>query len=310
MYDLAIIGGGPAGAAAGVYAARKKLKTVLIAEKIGGQSVDSMDIQNWIGTVSLPGPGLAESLEKHLKAYASDVLALATDQRAQKIEKTAEGFAITTEPGKSFEAHAILIATGSRRRKLKAEGAEEFDGKGIVYCASCDAPLFAGRDVVVVGGGNAGFETAMQLTEYATHITLLEREASYKADPVTVDRVLKHEKVTAVTQAEITKISGTKFVEGVTYKDLATGKEHALTVGGVFVEIGQIPNAEFAKGLIEMNEFGNIMIDPKTQQTSVPGIWAAGDVTDVLYHQNNIAAGDAVRALEDIYVHLKTKGEM
>ncbi len=189
MYDLAIIGGGPAGVAAGVYAARKKLKTVLIAEMIGGQSMDSVDIQNWVGTQHISGMGLAKQLEMHLHAYAADVVDIKLGERAQKVEKTEGGFSITTPKG-SYQAKAVLIATGGSRRKLEVPGAKEFENKGLTYCASCDGPLFADQDVVVVGGGNAGFETASQLLAYCKSVTLISRSDFSRADAATAEAVL------------------------------------------------------------------------------------------------------------------------
>ena len=307
IYELAILGGGPAGTAAGIYAARKKLKSVIIAEEFGGQSKVSVDIQNWIGTPSISGAKLASDLKTHLDTYAEGVLDIKEGSKVKSLVKNGEEFVITTDSGDEYRAKAVLISTGSRRRKLPAKGAAEFDGKGIVYCASCDAPLFQGMDVVVVGGGNAGFETASQLTEYATSIKLLEYGDSFKADKITVEKVLKHEKIEAMTNVEIQEVKGETMVKSVVYKDLKTDEIHELSVGGVFVEIGQIPNTEYAEGLVDMNERKQIKIDPTNQQTSEKGIWAAGDNTDVLYNQNNIAAGDAVRAIEDIYVHTKAR---
>jgi len=307
VYELAILGGGPAGAAAGVYAARKKLKSVIIAEEFGGQSKVSVDVQNWIGTPSISGTKLADDLKAHLEAYADGILDIKEGSKVSGLAKDHEEFVITTDSGDEYRAKAILIATGSRRRKLQVPGAEEFDGKGIVYCASCDAPLFAGMDVVVVGGGNAGFETASQLTEYAKSIKLFNHSDSFKADKITVDKVNESDKVELFNNIEIQEIKGDKLVKSVVYKDIKTGEENEIPVGGVFVEIGQIPNTEYAKGLVDITDYGQIKIDPRNQQTSVKNIWAAGDNTDVLYHQNNIAAGDAVRAIEDIYVHLKTR---
>lgn len=194
-----------------------------------------------------------------------------------------------------------------RRRKLEVPGAEEFDNKGLTYCASCDGPLFDGQDTVVIGGGNAGFETAAQLLAYAKSVTLLHRHEEYKADPITVEKVLSHENMTGIPNAVPTEVFGEKFVSGIKYKDNATGEEKTLPVAGVFVEIGVVPNTDFVKGAVELDEYNRITIDPWTQETSTPGIWAAGDCTNIHYHQNNISAGDAVRALEDIYVTLKTK---
>src|SRR5579872_2625678 len=192
MYDLAIIGGGPAGVAAGVYAARKRLKTIFLAEMIGGQSTDSQDIQNWIGTPTIAGLALATSLATHLRTYADDIVELHIGERADKIEKSAGGFSISTATG-AYEARAVLIATGGSRKKLEIPGAAEFENKGLTYCASCDGPLFAGQDVVVIGGGNAGFETAAQLLAYCKSVTLVHRNSTFaKADPATVTSVLKH----------------------------------------------------------------------------------------------------------------------
>jgi len=306
-YDLAILGGGPAGVAAGVYAARKRMQSIIIAKDFGGQSKVSLDVQNWIGTPHISGTDLARTLKQHLDTYAEGALAIKEGQKISNIEQISDGFRIETENGEMYDAQTVLIATGSRRRKLDVPGAEEFDGKGIVYCASCDAPLFKGKDVVVIGGGNAGFETASQLTEYANTVTLLEHGGAFKADSITVEKVLRNDKVTAITEAEVTAVRGDKFVNAIAYKDLKTDEEKEIATGGVFVEIGQIPNTDFAKELLERDDYNHIKIDPKTQQTTQPGIWAAGDCTDVLYHQNNIAAGDAVRAIEDIYVNLKTR---
>ncbi|MBX2866699.1 FAD-dependent oxidoreductase [Candidatus Kaiserbacteria bacterium] len=307
MYDLIIIGGGPAGVAAGVYASRKQLKSLLITKEFGGQSVVSEDIQNWIGTPHISGADLAKTFEEHLKEYAGDIVTIKEGALVSDIEKTDEGFEVTTDDGEVHKSTAVLVTTGSGRRKLEVPGAEEFDNKGLTYCASCDGPLFAGQDVVVVGGGNAGFETAAQLLAYAKSVTLLHRSAEFKADPVTVEKVLAHENMTALTNAEPTEILGESFVNGVKYKDIESGEEKTLDVSGVFVEIGVVPNTGFLKDVVELDAYNRIEIDPWTQKTNTPGIWAAGDCTNVRYHQNNISAGDGVRALEDIYVTLKAK---
>lgn len=304
MYDLAIIGGGPAGVAAGVYAARKRLRTVFVTESFGGQSIDSMGIENWIGTVSIPGPDLAKALEAHLRAYADGFVDIKTGSRVQNISKTGDGFRVSTS-GENFEAKTVLIATGSSRRKLEIKGAAEFENKGITYCASCDGPVFAGMDVAVIGGGNAGFETAAQLLAYAKSVTLLHRGTSYKADAVTVEKVLSHPNMKGLLNVEPVEAKGDKFLSALVYKD-ASGELVELPVSGIFVEIGLLPATGFAKEVLELNEVGQIKTDPRTGRTETLGIWAAGDCTDTLYHQNNIAAGDAVRALEDIYLYVKT----
>ena len=309
MYELAIIGGGPAGAAAAVYAARKQIKTILIAESFGGQSVDSNDIQNWIGTPHISGVDLAKSLKAHVKEYAGEIIDVHEGERATKIEKIeGDGFLVTT--GKDiYKTMTVLVATGGSRRKLDVTGAREFEGKGITYCASCDGPFFAGMDVVVIGGGNAGFEAAAQLLAYCKSVTLLSR-SDFKADPMTVESVLKNPNMKAIPHAVPTEIKGDKMVESISYRTNSPFVDNAtIPVQGIFVEIGHIPATSFVESIVELNDEKKIVIDHKTQRTSEPGVWAAGDCTDTLYHQNNIAAGDAVKALEDIYQELqKIKG--
>lgn len=304
MYDLAIIGAGPAGSAAAVYAARKLIKTVLIADSFGGQSIDSPEIENWIGTEKISGVDLAKSLESHVKAYAKDVVDVQLGDLAEMVSKTENGFSIKTKKGETYEAKTVLVATGGVRKKLDVPGAEQFDNKGLTYCASCDGPLFSGQDVAVVGGGNAGFETAAQLLAYTKSVTLLQRRDAYAADPVTVEKVLSHPNMKGILNAETTEVLGDKFVSGLKYKDKSSGEIVELPVSGIFVEIGMLPATSFVKDLVDTDEYNRIMVDCKNQKTSHVGIWAAGDCTNELYHQNNIAAGDGVKALEDIYLYL------
>ncbi len=306
MYELIIIGGGPAGISAGVYASRKQLKTLFVTKDWGGQSTVSTDIQNWIGTPSLSGDALAKSLRVHLETYAGEHVTISDKALASGVEQIDGGFRVTLENGTTHETKAILIASGSRRRQLTATGAAEFEHKGLTYCASCDGPLFSGQDVIVVGGGNAGFETAAQLLAYTQSVTLLQHTDTYKADPVTVEKVLAHPNMRGIRNATTTEIFGSKFVEGLRYQD-ASGTIITLPATGIFVEIGMLPNTDFVKDVVPLDAYGRVEIDPWTQKTSVPGIWAAGDCTNVKYHQNNISAGDGVRALEDIYVTLRTK---
>lgn len=313
-YDLIIIGGGPAGAGAAVYAARKRLRTLFITAEWGGQSVVSEQIYNWIGTPSLSGNELAENFKKHVLANTGTSQTLEVKESEKVISITDVGrptsdtlFSVKSESGEEFLTKTVLIASGSGRRKLQAKNADRLEHKGLTYCASCDGPLFADMDVAVIGGGNAGFESAAQLLAYCKSVTLLHRSDSFRADEVTVEKVLKNPKMKAIKNIEILEIQGDKFVEGIVYKEKNTGKEVELKVSGIFVEIGQIPNTGFAKDIVPLDEIGRIKIDARTQKTEVSGIWAAGDCTNVLYHQNNIAAGDAVRALEDIYLHIHTK---
>ncbi|MBX4215545.1 FAD-dependent oxidoreductase [Candidatus Parcubacteria bacterium] len=304
MHDLIIIGAGPAGTAAGVYASRKKLKTLLLAYELGGQSVVSPDIQNWIGTPSISGTDLAASFKKHLDAAGKGTLTFKDGEKVTALKKEGDHFTISTEAGHSYETKTVFVASGSGRRKLDVPGAEKLEHKGITYCASCDGPLFDGQDVAVVGGGNAAFETAAQLLAYVKSVTLLNHSPGFKADPVTVEKVLAHPNMKAIDNSDVVEVKGDKFVSSLVYKNNSTGETKEIPVTGVFVEIGQTPNTAFAKGFLDFDPYGRIKIDPRTQMTSVEGVWAAGDATDVLYHQNNIAAGDAVRAIEDLYLHL------
>ncbi len=307
MYDLIILGGGPAGISAGVYASRKQLKTLFITKDWGGQSTVSTDIQNWIGTPSISGNDLASSFRTHLETYAKEHVEIVSGVIATKLEKTTDGYTVTLSNEATYSARAILISTGSNRRRLSIPRADEFEHKGVTYCASCDGPIFAGQDVVVIGGGNAGFETAAQLLAYAKSVTLIQRSSSYKADPVTVEKVLSHPNMTGILNADIKAVEADKFVSGLTYTDLTTGEDHTLPVTGIFVEIGMIPNTDFVSEIVDRDEYNRIKIDPWTQKTSATNIWAAGDCTNVRYHQNNISAGDGVKALEDIYVTLRAK---
>ena len=306
MYDLVIVGGGPAGVAAGIYASRKKLKTVLIAESFGGQSAVASEIQNWIGTISISGKELADNLEKHLKAYANDSVEIKDGEKAELVEDSDGGFLVKTDAGE-YKTKTVFVASGSHRRKLDVTGAKEFENKGISYCASCDGPLFDGKNVSVIGGGNSAFETAAQLLAYCESVTLLNRSSEFRADPITVKKVLQNPKMKSILNAHLAEIKGDKFVKSLVYANGESKKKIELKTDGVFVEIGLIPTVEFVKDLVGLDKWNHIIVDPKNQRTTVNGVWAAGDCTNGLYHQNNIAAGDAVKALEDIYLYLRAK---
>jgi len=276
----------------------------LIAEVIGGQSTDSQDIQNWIGTPHIPGLDLAKALEAHLREYASDVLDIKLSERVSAVTKNGETFSIQT--GKqTYEAKTVLVATGGSRKKLEVPGAAEFENKGVTYCASCDGPLFGGQDVAVVGGGNAGFETAAQLLAYCKSVTLIHRHDHFdRADAATVNAVLAHPNLKVLKDSEPVEVKGGPFVKSIVVKN-KSGEMTEVSVAAVFVEIGMTAATQFVKDLVALDEWGKIKVDGKSQRASVPGVWAAGDCSDGLYHQNNIAAGDAVKALEDIYFYLK-----
>ena len=303
-YELAVVGGGPAGAAAAIYAARKRLKTIFITSEWGGQSTVSTDVQNWIGTPSISGAELAKALRAHVEAYAGEWLTIVSPALATGLTASDEGVEITTNKG-AFQAKVALVTTGANRRKIEVPGAAEYDQKGLTYCASCDGPLFADKDVAVIGGGNAAFETALQLLAYCKTVTLFNRTETFKADAISVSAALAHPNMRVIKNSEIVAVEGVQFVTGLRWKDSKTNKEELLPVEGIFVEIGLIPNTEWTGTVVEKNEIGQVKVSPLTHQTSHPKIWAAGDCTDGLYHQNNIAAGDAVKALEDIYMHLR-----
>ena len=302
MYDLIIAGGGPAGVSAGIYAARKKIKTLLVTDSFGGQSVVSADIQNFIGIKSISGFELAKMMEEHLRAQED--IEIIDDDLIAKVKKTDEGFKVTTQKNQIFETKALLICSGSHRRKLKVPGEKEFDSKGVAYCSTCDAPLFKDKVVAVVGGGNAGLEAIIDLLSYAKKVYILQRSEALKGDLVTREKIQKDQRVEVLTLAETTEIFGNEFVTGLRYKDSRSGDIKELKLDGVFVEIGSEPNSDFVKDLVKLNDYKEIVVDHKTQKASLPGIWAAGDVCDVFYKQNNISMGDAVKAVLNIYDYL------
>jgi alkyl hydroperoxide reductase subunit F len=307
VYDLIIIGGGPAGAAATVYAARKQLKTAIIFGEWGGQSQISETIYNWIGIKEISGQQLAQDLKNHALSYVGPFLDSYDNQKVASIVKNGNNtFTVSTDAGKSFNTLSVLVCSGSSRRKLVAENADKYEHKGITYCSTCDGPVFTGQDVIVVGGGNAGMEAVLQLSAYCKSVTIIHRNPEFKADKITVEKTLAKPNVKSIMNADITRVDGETFVKSLTYKDKATGIETTLSTGGIFVEIGQIPNSDFVKDLLPLTPVNNIIVDPTNQRTPVMGIWAAGDVTNGLYHQNNIAAGDAVKAIEDIYQFVQT----
>ena len=306
MYDLVIVGGGPAGVAAGVYAARKKMKTVIVTDSFGGQSIVSADIQNWIGEKSISGFDLAQKMEAHLRSQEG--IEIVDGDLVTEIKETEPfRFSVATKNGKKFETRAVLLVSGSRRKKLGVPGEKELEGKGVVYCSICDAPLFGGKDVTVVGGGNSGLEAVRDLLPYAKEIYLLHHRSELKGDKETQEKVLKSN-VHVVLNAETQSVDGNGKVEGLTYKDLQTGETKKLPVQGVFVEVGLLPNSEIVKGLVDLNQMGAVAINFQTQAASRPGIWAAGDVADSLYRQNNISMGDAVKAVLNIYDTLHARG--
>lgn len=301
-YQVAIVGGGPAGVAAAVYAARKQLRTVMVADSFGGQSAVSADIHNWIGTPSISGTQLADNLKTHVLAYPEIAL---HETRVTEITDDGKLFTLTFSNGQSAQAERLLLATGAHYKRLGVPGEDQFEGKGVVYCATCDAPLFRNLEVAVVGGGNAGIEAVVDLIPYAAKIYLLDRSGELKGDAITQKTALASEKVVRVPNVTTLAIEGEKMVSGIRYRDNVTNEEKVLPVNGVFVEIGSVPNSDLVKELVKLNEHGQVITDATTQRTSHPRIWAAGDLTDGKHKQNNIAAGDAIKALLDLYDEAK-----
>lgn len=305
MYELIILGGGPGGSAASVYSARKQLKSAIITNEFGGQSIVSELIYNWIGTPEISGQDLANNLKEHVLYYKGPFLDIIEGEKIISINKNENIFTVKSLSGKEFTSKAILVTTGSGRRKLVAENADKYEHKGITYCASCDGPLYNDQDVLVIGGGNAAFETAAQLLAYCKSVTLIHRSDNFRADEITIKKLTENPKFKIIKNADITRVDGEQFVSSLTYTNKITGKEHVINSTGIFVEIGQTPNIDFVKNLVKLDENNKIIVDPMNQASSVEGVWAAGDCTNGRYHQNNIAVGDAIKAVEDIYIWIQ-----
>ncbi len=300
LYDTVIIGGGPAGAAAAVYAARKKLKTLVITEAFGGQSKVSASIQNWIGEVSLSGLELAEKLKKHVEAQKG--IEIRIPERVVDVTQGADCiFEVKTKESHTYRSKTVIVCSGGRHRRLGIPGEEKFEGRGLAFCSTCDAPFYNGLDVAVVGSGNAALETVIDLIPYARKIYLLIRSERTKGDPVTEEKVRALSKLQIISNVEVQEIRGDQSVSGLRYKDKKTGEVKELAVGGVFVQIGLSANSEFIRSLVDTNQAGEVIVEHRTGQTSKKGIFAAGDVTDDPFKQNNISAGDGVRAALSAY---------
>lgn len=314
LYDVVIIGGGPAAIGAAVYTARKKLKTLLIADSFGGQSIVSDDIQNWIGEVHITGFDLAKKLEAHVRNY-SDFVEIKTERvvevkaiKCATTEPRVCDFEIKTNQGNIYFGKTIIVASGARRRELGVPGEAQFKGKGVAYCSTCDAALFPNKKVAVVGGGNAGLEAVQDLLKYASEIYLLTNGAQLTGDPVTVEEIKKDPKLKEVIyNAQILEVLGDTLVTSLRFKDVKTNEDKTLGVQGVFVEIGSVPNSEMVKDLVQLDDHKQIMINFQHARTSHPGIFAAGDVTDDPYKQNNISVGDGVRAALAAQAYLQNR---
>lgn len=302
MYDLIIIGGGPAGISAGIYAARQKLKTLLIAKSFGGQMArKAVLIANYPGFKEISGLELIQKFVEHLKAQKIEI----AQESVGKIKKENKYFSISTEKGKIFQAKAVIITSGADPRPLEVPREKEFIGKGVSYCTACDGPLFADKVVAVVGGGNAGFEAGLFLARYAKKIYILEFNPVIKADEINQKLAKESGKIDIITSAVLKEIKGKNFVESIIYQDSLSKKIINLEVRGVFVEIGSIPATSFVKDLVEFNEKDEIKVNPQTNMSKTPGLFAAGDVTDVKYKQIVIAAGEGAKAALAAYNYLE-----
>lgn len=312
IYDLIIIGGGPTAMSAGIYAARKKLKTLLLARELGGQQmIEGYLIENYLGYSKIPGIELVQKFTEHLKKFDKKISAGNYDLKIKegeavfKIEKKDNKILVFTEKGQ-YEAKALIIATGKRQRILDVPGARQFEGKGITYCATCDAPLFRDKIVAVVGAGDAGQDTAWQLTQYAKKVYIINKYPELRGSNIALQEKLKASKKVEIIGSVLPKeVVGDKFFRELIYFNLETKKEGRIKIDGIFVEIGSIPVTDFLNGLLELNQKGEIIIDHKTCATSTDGIFAAGDVTDVPYKQIIISAGEGAKAALSAYEYLK-----
>ena len=309
-FDVLVVGGGPAGASAAIYAARKGIRTGIVAERFGGQTLDTLAIENYISVLETDGPKFAAALEAHARAYDVDIMNL---QRAEALIPAAEpgGLAeVKLANGGSLKAKTVILSTGARWRNVNVPGEAEYKNKGVAYCPHCDGPLFKGKDVAVIGGGNSGIEAAIDLAGVVKHVTVIEFMPELKADAVLVRKLHSLPNVTVHTNAQTTEITGVNSagvnsgkVTGLRYKDRATGAEHLVPLAGVFVQIGLVPNTEWLKGTVELSKHGEIVVDARGQ-TSVPGVFAAGDATTVPYKQIIIAAGEGAKAALAAFDHL------
>jgi len=290
-YDVLVVGGGPAGASAAIYAARKGIRTGIVAERFGGQVMDTMSIENFISMKYTEGPKLVASLEEHVKEYGIDVMNL---QRATRLEKK-DLVELELENGAVLKTKSLILSTGARWRNIGVPGELEFKNKGVAYCPHCDGPLFEGKRVAVIGGGNSGVEAAIDLAGLVKHVTVLEFAPELKADAVLQDRLASLPNVTVVANAQTKEITGTDKVNGITYVERETGAEHHVELEGVFVQIGLVPNTDWLGEIIERNKFGEILVD-RHGATNIPGVFAAGDCTDSAYKQIIISMGSGATA--------------
>ena len=302
-FDVLVVGGGPAGAAAAIYAARKGIRTGVAAERFGGQVLDTMAIENFISVKETEGPKLARALEEHVREYEVDIMNL---QRASQLIPAGDDglHRVQFENGGELKAKTLILATGARWREMNVPGEQEYRGRGVAYCPHCDGPLFKGKRVAVIGGGNSGVEAAIDLAGIVAHVTLLEFGEELRADAVLQRKLNSLPNVRVLKMAQTTEVMGDgQKVTGLVYKDRTSEEMHSVELEGIFVQIGLLPNSEWLKGTLELSRFGEIIVDAKGQ-TSIPGVFAAGDVTTVPYKQIVIAVGEGAKASLSAFDHL------
>jgi alkyl hydroperoxide reductase subunit F len=299
-FDVLIIGGGPAGAAAAVYAARKGIRTGVASERFGGQVLDTMDIENFISVTKTDGPKFAAALEEHVRSYEVDIMNL---QRARALLPGPDLIEVQLENGASLKSRTVILSTGARWRNINVPGEQEFKNKGVAYCPHCDGPLFKGKRVAVIGGGNSGVEAAIDLAGIVGHVTLIEFDTALRADAVLQRKLKSLANVEVITNAQTTEITGDQKVNGLVYRDRATAQLNTVPLEGVFIQIGLVPNTDWLQGVVELSKHGEIVVDARGQ-TSVRGVFAAGDATTVPYKQIIIAAGDGAKAALSAFDHL------
>ncbi|WP_153115599.1 alkyl hydroperoxide reductase subunit F [Rhodocyclus tenuis] len=302
-FDVLVVGGGPAGAAAAIYAARKGIRTGVVAERFGGQVLDTLGIENFISVKETEGPKLAMALEQHVREYPVDIMNL---QRAEALQAGADGgpLEVRLQSGAVLKSKTVILATGARWREMNVPGEAEYRTRGVAYCPHCDGPLFKGKRVAVIGGGNSGVEAAIDLAGIVAHVTLIEFMDELRADAVLQKKLYSLPNVTVIKGAQTTEVTGDgQKVNALLYKDRASGEAHRLELEGIFVQIGLLPNTDWLKGTLELSKHGEIVIDAKGQ-TSLPGVFAAGDCTTVPYKQIIIAMGEGAKASLSAFDHL------
>ena len=300
-YEVLIIGGGPAGAAAAIYAARKGIRTGIVAERFGGQVLDTMSIENFISVPETDGPKMVAQLEQHVRQYDVDIMNL---QRAEKLSTRDGMVEIELANGATLTGRSVILSTGARWRQMNVPGENEYRNKGVAYCPHCDGPLFKGKRVAVIGGGNSGVEAAIDLAGIVSHVTLIEFDHQMRADAVLQRKLHSLSNVTVITSAMTTEVTGDgQKVNGLVYQDRGTKTVHTLALEGIFVQIGLLPNTEWLEGTVALSPRGEIIVDERGQ-TSMPGVFAAGDVTTVPYKQIVIAMGEGAKAALSAFDHL------